>query len=347
MRALPLLAALAVTLRVAHAAPVADLVVVCAPKASIAPVEAIARRHGAAVIDRSPGPPPAVETARFLQRGIDAYDALRFGDAQADLDQARDLADRTGAAGLKQNQLSELFLYRGLLRSAQNDTTGAWNELVTATVIDPTLSLDPARFPPKVVEQFDRAKQTTQQDHPQATLAVDAPAGCIVHVDGIAVGGPVSRTTGPHWVRVDCPDHAPSGARIELTVLGAHIPSSPTPYTPPADAELLIQARAIGAHAMIVAEVHGQLATARLVGIDGRELDRRTVNVSGDLAQLADAIDKLLTPPVVATRRWYQSRWAWAAGAAVIAAAVLVPLTAAIANNGGATTWTAKVKVPW
>lgn len=342
-----LLVVLGIAPVVADAAPAADLVVVWAPGATIAPVEAAARRHGAAVIDRSPAPPPTVETARFLTAGRDAFDALRFDDAQAALDQARDLADRSGAAGLTQAQLSELFLYRGLVKTAQNDAAAAWDELITSIVVDPSRTLDPARFPPKVVELFTRAHDTVLRDHPQASLAVEAPAGCVVLVDGTAVAGAVLRPTGPHWVRVTCVDHAPSGTRVDLTSLGARIPANPAAYAPPGDAELLVQARVSGARAMIVAEVHGQLATARLVGIDGRERDRRTVAVPGDLTPLARVVEDLLTPPILVKSHWYQSKWAWAGGAALVAAAVLVPITAIVARDTGATTWTAKVKVPW
>lgn len=37
---------------------------------------------------------------------------------------------------------------------------------------------------------------------------------------------------------------------------------------------------------------------------------------------------------------WYDSRWAWAAGAAVVAAAVLVPITVIIVGDNASTTWT-------
>jgi hypothetical protein len=91
---------------------------------------------------------------------------------------------------------------------------------------------------------------------------------------------------------------------------------------------------------MIVAEVHDQIATARLVGIDGRERDRRSVSVAGDLGPLADTIGEMLAPPVHV--HWYQSRWAWAAGAAALAALIAVPITAAIASGSPSTTFNTK-----
>ncbi|HEX4419933.1 MAG TPA: hypothetical protein VH165_18590, partial [Kofleriaceae bacterium] len=63
------------------AAPAADVVVVWAPGANVAPVAEVARRAGAAVIDRSPTANALPATAAILKRGIEAYDALRFDDA--------------------------------------------------------------------------------------------------------------------------------------------------------------------------------------------------------------------------------------------------------------------------
>ncbi|MDB4953606.1 MAG: hypothetical protein JWO36_1175, partial [Myxococcales bacterium] len=291
--------------------------------------------HGAAVIDRSPASPAPVETAQLLQKGIEAYDELKFDEAVAALDQARDLADRTGAAGLTKTQLSDLFLYRGLVKAQQTDATAAWDELITASVVDPTRDLDPARFPPKVGVELARAHEQVIHQRSAASLAVDAPAGCSVTVDGTAQTGEVKHITGPHWVRAVCPDYAPWGVRIDLTSLGARVLATPTLYAAPVESDLLVQARVSGARSLVIAEVHGDVATARLLTLDGRERDRRTVTIKGDLSPLAEAINTLLipTPP----QHWYQKRWAWAAGAATLAAIVLVPITAVIARDRSAT----------
>jgi hypothetical protein len=59
------------------------------------------------------------------------------------------------------------------------------------------------------------------------------------------------------------------------------------------------------------------------------------VTIRGDLTPLADAISSLL----IATPKphWYEKRWVWAAGAATLAAIVLVPITAIIASDRSAT----------
>ena len=313
-----------------------------APGAKIAPVEQAARAHGAAVIDRSPTPPAAIETGKILQRAIDAYDALRYDEARAALDQARDLVDRTGGAGLSTAQLSDLFLSRGLVRVQTGDATGAWDELVAAVVVAPERVLDRGRFPPNIVELFDRAHDETTHKQLPAELQIAAPEGCTAYVDGVAASGKMKLIAGLHWVRTECIDRAPWGSRVDLPTTGLSVRADPLPYAPPPDADALVQARVSLAHAVIIAEVHGPVAIARKLSLDGRELDRRTVNTTRDLQPLASAIGDMLTPEKHAP--WYQSKWAWAGGAAAIAAIVLVPITAAIAGGSTPTTFTVHPK---
>jgi len=330
----------------ADAAPSADLVVVWAPGARLAPLEAVTRQLGAALIDSSPAPLGTTATAALVQRAIDAYDALRFPDAAALLEQARSEVDRSGAAGLTGAQLSDLFLYRGLVKTQLGDVTGAWDDLVQANVVDPTRVLDPARFEPRIIELFERARETVRQ-RARAHLDVRVPSGCATTVDGQPASGAVDDVVGSHWVRVTCPDRVPQGLRVELTAGALTLPVTPVPYQPPTDSELLVQARTASARALIFAEVHDQVAIARLIGLDGRERDRRTVVLRGTLDPLADAVRAMLAP--TPRRHWYQSRWAWAAGAAAIAAAILVPVTAAIAGNAPPSTATVRPQglPPW
>ena len=342
MRALPLLLGiLAIAGAEAEARPSADLVIVWAPGAQVEPVAAVAREAGAAVIDRSPPPPAPADTAAVVKRGIAAYDALQIADAVKLLDEARAVADRTGGAGLSQTELSDLFLYRGLVKTQQGDATGAWDELASSVIVAPTRVLDPARFPPRVAAEIERARIAVEGRGARA-LTVDAPTGCAVVIDGIAAGDAAPpRIIGPHWVHVTCADRAPWGARIEITTDTTIAARNAVIKAPTAD-EMLIQARTAGAQAFVVAEVVGRIGTARLVGVDGRERDRRTVSVTTTLAPLAAVVRDLLAPPPIARTRWYQSKWVWAAGAAVIAAAILVPITATAASDNAATTFTAK-----
>jgi hypothetical protein len=329
----------------AAAAPVADVVVVWAPGARVTPIDEVARRAGAAVIDRSPTATALPATASILRRGIEAYDALRFDDAWATLEEARALADRTGAAGLTQSQLADLFLYRGLVKIQQGESSAYWDELVTSVTIDPVRVLDPARFPPRVASELSRVHQALT-GRKRATLAIDVPAGCTALLDGAAASaaGSAQPLVGSHWVYVTCPDRTPWGTRIELAD-DQRVVARNVVVAPPTDDELLIQARTVGAKAFVTVEIRGGVGTARLVGVDGRERDRRTVAIAGDLAPLARAVDALLTPPAKA--HWYQSRWTWAAAAAVIATAIAIPITAAATRSTSPSTWTLKPDYKW
>jgi len=337
VRALALsLAVVALASTEAEARPAADLVVVWAPGVELAPVADAARRAGAAVIDRSPAPRATPDTAGLVRRGIAAYDALQLADAARLLDEARALADRTGAAGLEPIELSDLFLYRALVKTQGGDPAAAWDELVTAVTVAPTRVLDPARFPPRVASDLERARSAVL-DRATAMLTVTAPAGCDVRVDGVAAGtAPVARFVGPHWIDVACADRPRWGARIELTS-DITLAAQNATLAPPSADELLIQARSAGAHAFLAVEVQRGIATARLVGVDGRERDRRTVSVGTTLAPLAPHVEELLSPRVASERPWYHSRWVWAAGAAALAAAVLVPVTAWATSDSGPT----------
>ncbi len=326
----------------AAAAPTADLVVVWAPGMRTAPLEAAAKRAGAALIDTSPKPAGTAQTALLVQQGVQAFDELKFDVAWQALERARSEVDRNGADGLTQAQLSDLFLYRGLVRAQQGDSTNGWDELVAANTIDPTRELDPGRFPPKIRADFERARETVKTKA-RAKLTVQAPDGCTTSVDGRPAPGPVELVVGPHWVNTRCADRQPEGFRIELTA-DVRLPLEPRPYLPPNDTELLVQARTAGARAFVVVEVRAGVATARLVGLDGRERNRKTITVTNDLAPVADGLSGLLAPPP--DKRWYDSKVVWALGGAALAAAILIPVTAYFANDAGAGNPTARPAWP-
>jgi hypothetical protein len=329
VRTLGLLLVLALATR-ADAAPTADLVVVWAPGMRTAPVVAAARGAGAAVLDQTPKPEGAAETAQLVQKGLDAFERLEFDEAWQLLETARSDVDRSGAAGLTQAQLSDLFLYRGLIKTQQGDSNSAWEELVVANTVDPTRRLDPGRFAPAIRAEFERA-QATVKAKGTAKLKVAAPDGCRVFVDAANAPGPVEVIVGRHWVHVTCVDRRPRGEKLELVGGDVTLPIEPVLISPPTDTDLLVQARASGARAFVFAEVRGNVATARLVGLDGRERDRKTVTITSDLAPLADAVAQLLMPKPHSP--WYRSKVLWAVGGAAVAAVLSVTLTLYLTQN--------------
>lgn len=322
----------------AVAAPKADLVVVWAPGMRVAPVESATKKAGAAFINKSPSPEAAAQTAQLVAKGIAAFDALELDNAWQLLEQARSEAVRLGGSGLTRAQLSDLFLYRGLIKVQQGDTTSAWDELVASSTVEPTRELDPGRFSPKVRAEFDRARETVNAK-PRATLTVKAPDGCSVIVDGVPAPGPVSLPVGSHWINASCTARRPYGYKVELTS-DVTVPIEPSPYLPPTDSEVLVQARTAGSRAFVSVEVRAGVATVRLVGLDGRERDRKTVNVTGDLGPVADALTELLTPSP--ERHWYQSKWTWIGVGAFAAALIAIPVTAVLSNDSGPTNASAR-----
>ncbi len=328
----------------ALARPKADLVIAWAPGLNLAPVEAAARDAGAAVLDRSPKPGPRVETVALIKRAMAAFDALQLDDAGRLLGDAKAEIDRTGAAGLTDTELSDLFLYRGLLELQLENPTAAWDELVAALTVAPTRVLDPARFAPRVAGELDRVRKTLET-RPRPMLRVDVPDGCKARVDGAAANGPQPHLLGTHWVSVTCTAHQPWGTRVELGA-DTTVVARNTPIAPPTGDEMLIQARATGARAFVSIELAGSFAVVRLVAADGRELDRRTHGVKdGDVGPITESVRAMLAPED--KQRWYQSKWVWATGAALLAAAILVPVTAAVASDRTPNTFVTKVNSPW
>ena len=203
------------------------------------------------------------------------------------LDQARELADRTGAAGLTQAQLSDLFLYRGLVQDPAGRRDAVWDELVAA--VDDRSG---ARARSGAVSAAGRERARARAPGARRSQARDARGrrAARLHRADRRRGGERGRLGAaagrPHWVLVTCADRAPWGARVELTG-DQLVVARNTALAPPTDDEVLIQARTAAPRAFVAVEVRSGVGTVRLVGIDGRERDRRSVAVTGDLTPLA------------------------------------------------------------
>ena len=312
---------------IAWAAPAADAVLYWAPPETPAAlrvrVKSAAEAHGAAFVDRSsPAPKPADPTR--IAAAVTAYDELRFDEALALLDQAAGELDRTGAAGLDVARLAELFLYRGLARIQLGQPARAWDDLLIAARIDPSRVLDPARFPPRAIEQLERARAEVAAA-PRGALRVTAPAGCVISIDGAISGdGRAELPHGAHWVDAACPEHLPWGRRIVVDRTAVEVAVAATMIAPPGDDDALIQARTLGAASVIEVTVLGGAARVRHSRSDGRELARALVTIDGDA--VTATIDRMLSPPPPPREKWYRSRWVWATGGALAAAAILVPV---------------------
>jgi hypothetical protein len=332
--AVALAVALAATTRVAAAAPV-ELVVAWLPGVERGPVAAAADRAGVAFVDRTPAAPPPVVIGE-LAVAIEAYEALRLDQAWDALERARAAVDATGAA-LPPAQLADLFVYRALVRTQRGDVTGAWDEWIAAAVVAPGRVLDPGRFPPQVLAEHARARAAIAAAPPVA-LTVTGGDGCVVTLDGAPIGATASVAVGPHWLRAECPGAEPWVARPTLIGATATIAIAAQRPEPPDDDALLVTARASGAAGFLAVDLRGEVIRVRRFAATGQVDAERTVARAAGADAIATAVAGLLAPPPRGRATpWYRSRWAWAAGAAGLAAAIAVPLTIWAVGDGGAT----------
>ena len=320
----------------ARAAPAADVVVAWAPAPLGRLGDAIAdaaSRAGASYIDASPPLETPPDARPLVKRGIAAYGNLELEAALGALDAAAELVDRTGAALIDTRLLGDLFLYRALVHAQRNDETRAWDDLVVAAGIAPTRVLDPAGFPPRAVERFNQAlAHVAAAPRGRVTLA---GAACEVRIDGTAVTvAQLDLPFGPHWLDARCEGRAPVRTRLVVDRPAIEVALAGAPIQPPGDDALVVQARTASARALVVVTVAGGTAVVRKLGIEGKELDRASIAIARGDREIAAIVTRMLAPPArTAATPWYRSRWAWAAGGAAIAGAILIPFL--VLDGGG------------
>lgn len=323
MRAVVLVAVLIASAAGARAAP-AELVQAWLPGIDRGPIAAAATSAGVGFLDHTPAPPPA-PVIGDVAVAIEAYDALRLDEAWVALERARAAIDATGAA-LPTARLSDLFVYRALIRGQRGDAAGAWDEWIAAVTVAPARVLDPARFSPQVVAEHARARAAVAA-LPLVEVAIVGADGCAVSLDGAAVGARATVPVGAHWLRATCPGAEPFVARPVWSQPRAEITVEARRPAPPTDDALLVTARTGGVESFVAVDVRGSLARVRRFAATGAVTAERTVAVAAGPDAIAAAVIALLTPPTARSTRWYRSRWAWAAGAAGLAAAIAVPVT--------------------
>lgn len=332
----------------AAAAPAPPLVVAWTPGAApavTAPLTAT-RARGVTVLDVTPELAPRAAEVAGLRAGQAAYDELRFAEAVTALGEAVGSLEATGGHGLLQHQLSDIFLLRALAAVQLGEAQSAWDDFVRAATLAPTRALDPARFPPRAVEQFERAR-THVASLPRLPLRLRSEPGCQVFVDGNQVGeAELSLVRGRHYAVATCPARRPVQRAFEL-LDALELPMLGAPLTAPTDDDALIQARALGAGAVLLVTATASTAVLRRLGIDGREQARAAValGAANSGAVLERELRRLLEVRSAGPTPWYRSRWTWAAAGAAAAAAVLLPL--ALRDDGAPTVVIRPEGAPW
>lgn len=323
---------------VGHAAPAADLVVAWSPSRLGPLADAIAdaaSRAGASFSDASPEAIALPDPRPLIKRGISAYGMLEFDAALTALDAAAEIVDQTGASAVDTATLADLFLHRALTHAQRADDARAWDDFVVSAGIAPTRILDPAAFPPRAIERFEQARAQVAT-LPRGRARLVGPGRCEVRVDGTVMTTPeIELPFGRHWLDATCEGRVAVRRRLVVDRTDFDVTLGGAEIAPPTDAAYLVHARTAGARAVVAVTILGQTALVRRLGIDGTEQDRTSVALRGVRhgRDVADAVARLLTPPVVVRAQpWYRSPWLWAAAGALAASAILIPIAA---NRGG------------
>lgn len=307
-----------------------------------AALEDFARRRGSVVLDRSPAKDPPPDAPVQLRRAISAYQELHFEPALAALDAGLAEASRRGAAGLTTAELADLFLYRALVRTAQGDSTSAWEDFLRAASIDPLRNLDPVRFPPSVVSTFERARETIKSQG-LAEVTLERGPECKAWLDGRELPPDLALSVPPgdHFLRVTCQGRLPYEATLHLASGAQRVAPVLRERKPPSAEAVAKLAADRGFRHVVFARVEedtaGGESTALLLLLTarGKELARTAAGLDkAPAAAVQTAIERLLerlepvaipTVPVTTPTPWYRQPWLWGAVGVATATAVLLP----------------------
>lgn len=310
-----------------------------------AELAAVAQARGTALLDLSPEPPPRPEAGQHLRRAIEAYQSFDYERAQTEVQAVLDEVGRTGGAGLSAGELGDAHIHAALVATERGNATAAWEHFVQAVVLDPSRRLDPVRYPPRVVESFERALAAVGES-PPAAVRVDVDRACEVALDGRPAhpGDTVPIARGAHYLRVRCAGHADHGGRVLVARDSVTLRPELVAEARPSAAALRALAGQRGAARVLAAVAvlaSGAAPTLTLTLIDvatGKERGRVLASLGQDTpetrAGLRRAAERLLDddlgdPRVRAPAReptpWYRRPWVWGVTGAAVGAAVLLP----------------------
>jgi hypothetical protein len=326
----------------------APILLLYAPAELSAPIAAglsdVVRRDGGAFVDLSPKKEQPTTSARGLEQAVSAYQDFDYGRAMGHLQSAIEEAETRGGQGLSNSELSDLFIYRALVRNAQGDTSAAWEDFVQAAIIDPTRHLAAVRFSPSVAASFERARvQVTES--PLSKVKVEVDASCAVRLDARSLqpSGVVELRRGRHFLQVKCAGYQTHSSLQLVDGTEMQIKPAMQAVQIPDRSELLATARARGFRHLIWTQVAAQggatpTAILQLLRVDGSEVARTSIalgapanNRSAVQVAVTRLLDKLapvaiVAPPIQITATpWYKKPWLWATAGVVVTTAVLLP----------------------
>jgi hypothetical protein len=315
---------------------------------------ALGRRRGAPSLRESPGRLGDEPLAGRLARAVAAAQALDLKGALAGFDEVEREVVARGGADLSEGELVDLYTSRAGAHAAMGDEGDAWSDLVQAAVLAPTRPLDPARFPPRLVEAARRAAQAAAMTRARLAVSVQPDDASII-VDGQLLGrGRVELTlpAGRHFVRGERAGFVAAARVVAIGEAGGEVRLTLAAATAPTAAELArrgalaASARTLGA--FVSARDGRPELTLMLVGGKGTVEGRRALAADATLttATLAAAVDALLgdeaARAAVATSAppppWWRRAWVWGvAGGVAGATAIAVGLGVGLGTRGHGT----------
>jgi len=319
------------------------------PRLELVPPSELSRTLSAAQIP--PSEAVDAEVKSHLQDADDAIAAFDYDRALIALFRAeRPLID-LAPSHENRRALADVNFRLGLIYLAQQDRDRARAAFRAVHFLVPGSELDPARYPPDVVGEFERARPGS----PDASLSIAASVpGAAVFVNGRPVAASpaeVEVPAGAHYVLVSQPGYRPSGRRIVVQSGGVEpvrIALAPVPKTVQA-ARLrhALRARTVqtegdvifaGRRAMQLAQ-----ADAAIVIVTRNERSMATA-ITGDRttasqplpSEVAALLDELAPAPIeiplVADRPWYREPLTLAVGGAALATVSI--LTVVLLSSG-------------
>ncbi len=305
---------------------------------------ALARRRGAAALRETPGRAQDEPLSAALARALALQQALDLKGAVAAFNDVEREAIARGGGTLSEGELTDLYAHRAGTHAALGDDADSWNDLIEAAALAPGRSLDPARFPPRLIEASRRAREALA---PAGTLVVVAqPADAVIIVDGQLYGRgrvEVPRPGGRHFVRAERAGFVAGGRVIEsgegttevrLTLVAA---AAPSPEELARRGALADAARTLGGY--IAGGAHATL-TLVLVERGGRVVGKSALPLDEQLTSGALAADVFallgeqnahgvspLPPP------WYRRPLVWGLAGGAVAVGLGVGLGVGLANR--------------
>ncbi len=287
------------------------------------------RSRGAKVAREVPGHLEEEPRSR-LQKAVEAYARLQLPDARDRLDALETEAAATGGVGLGRGELIELFATRAAVRLAGGGEAAAWDDLLQVATFAPARPLDPARYPPRVLEAERRAAEALTIG---GKLAVSVlPVDASVFVDGLVLGrGSVEAVlpTGRHFVRAERAGFTAAGRTIEVGQTGAAASLSLTARPVPSSELLTRSAGLLSASRVVGAwiDTHDGAPVLELSVIDvatGQVRARAQLETARVTSSDLDAVlGRLLPVSATAPRRWFRRPLVWGLVGGVVAAAAL------------------------